>query len=266
MPTEEEKEAFWLQQIRVKSVLLNLENTLREIVKRLHASNKIDGPSESTKSNKEKYSLLPRSGQDNLNVTVTLQDENVIQTDVNLKYAKSAVGYYRATANPDIQWKLTQIQDASNQCVRALEILLKGMKKYETAMASENASRANVETLILTILNSVKENVKQARSSLTLPKRKSLVELCQFQPIKSFNPPLPHDILLSYYIASAKLVCAAYQVVPKSNGVQTVTIYQAECRLPQIVEVVHYLNTAFSIAHDFLANYCMLKKPSINAA
>jgi hypothetical protein len=49
------------------------------------------------------------------------------------------------------------------------------------------------------------------------------MELCNFYPIKSFIPPLPHDILLSFYLSTAKLVCAAYQVAQK-EGVQTVTV------------------------------------------
>uniref|UniRef100_A0A915D3C2 Protein rogdi n=1 Tax=Ditylenchus dipsaci TaxID=166011 RepID=A0A915D3C2_9BILA len=232
-----EKEGFWLQKVRTQNVFKQLETLLRECCTRLYAANKID----------------------NLNVTVALHGENVIQTDVNLKYAKSTVGYYRATANPDVQWKLQQIQDASNQCVRALQTLLKGIRKYDEAVAS-NSSSERIQELILTVLSLVKKNIKEARCSLTLPKRKSLVELCQFQPIKSFNPPLPHDILLSYYIASAKLVCAAYQVISKVNGIQTVTIYTAECDLPHLVEVLKLLSTSFSVAHEFMINYCMLKR------
>lgn len=92
-----------------------------------------------------------------------------------------------------------------------------------------------------------------------MPKRKSLVELCQFPPIKSFVPSLPHDILLSYYIASAKIVCAVYQVALKNNGVQTVTIYQAECQLPRLYEVIQLLNCAFANVHDYIYNYSMLQ-------
>lgn len=29
---------------------------------------------------------------------------------------------------------------------------------------------------------------------------------------KCFNPPLPPDLLLSFYISSAKLICAAYHM------------------------------------------------------
>ena len=276
MATEEalQREGNWLQQNRAQIVFKELEHILRECCKRLYAKNKIEEkPHISPGSLKgggnaitEKLVLLPRFGQDNLTAMVSLHGENIIQAEVNLKYAKSAVGgFYRATAIPDVQWKLQQVQDASNQCVKALQILLKGVKKYNEAIASNKFTPEKTQQLIITVLTLIKEHLKQARNSLTMPKKKSLVELCQFQPIKSFNPPLPHDILLSYYIASAKLVCAAYQVVSKVNGVQTVTIYQAECQLQQFVEVIQLLSSAFSIAHDYIANYTMLKSHHIQS-
>lgn len=108
-----------------------MEHILRECCKRLYAKNKIDEKHQIFSNKRgidvtEKLVLMPRFGQDNLTATVSLHGENIIQAEVNLKYAKSAVGgFYRATAVPDVQWKLQQVQDASNQCVKALQILLK---------------------------------------------------------------------------------------------------------------------------------------------
>lgn len=109
--------------------------------------------------------------------------------------------------------------------------------------------------LLMTVLASVKDAVKAVSTTLMTPRRKSLLELCNFHPTKTFTPPLPNDVLLSYYVSSTKLVCACYHVTKAANGAQTVTIYQAESQLPYLVEVIHLLDTAFAITHDLLSNY-----------
>lgn len=115
-------------------------------------------------------------------------------------------------------------------------------------------------TILLSVLHGIKDLVGEARTCLTMPRKKSLLELCQFQPTKSFNPPLPHDILLSYYISATKLVCAAYQVITaKQNGTQSVTVYQAEVRLPYLIDILHHLNTIFSKVQDLLSKFTLLK-------
>lgn len=97
---------------------------MRECCKLLNSIHKFDGTS-SNQILTEKFTLIPLSGQENLNATVFLSGENIIYTDINLKYSKSTLGYYRATATPEIHWKLQQLQDAGNQCVAALKILCK---------------------------------------------------------------------------------------------------------------------------------------------
>lgn len=126
------------------------------------------------------------------------------------------------------------------------------------AVKSGNFSEMSGD-LLASILEAVKDSLKAALNEITKPKRKSLLELCNFQPIKSFNPPLPSDILLSYYVSSTKIVCAAYQVISKANGVQNVNIYQAECKLPHLVEVLHLLNSSFSSIHELVSDLSMLK-------
>lgn len=103
-----------------------MEHLLRECCKRLNTMHKFDGITpKATQIPTEKFTLVPRSGQENLNASVTLHGDNIVHTEVHLKYSKSALGYYRAIANPDIQWKLQQLQDAANQCVVALKALCK---------------------------------------------------------------------------------------------------------------------------------------------
>lgn len=252
-------EADWLQKARAISAFEHLKLLLIDCCRRLNVQHKCANPELASeprpKPQSERYELQPRGGlnESSLSAAVTLRGDNVVQAEVSLKYAKSASGFYRATATPDVHWKMQQLQDAANAIVRALDSLQAGQSRY----LEFQQNGADVRELLLAIFQSIKADLKLARSSLTMPKKKSLVELCNYYPIKSFIPPLPHDILLSFYLSSAKLVCAAYQVAQK-DGVQTVTVYQAEYPVPRLVELVQLLNVAFAVAHEFWANFALL--------
>ncbi|RCN24613.1 hypothetical protein ANCCAN_29689 [Ancylostoma caninum] len=58
----------------------------------------------------ERHFLSAKHGGDALKATVTLLGDNVIQAEVAVKHAKSAGGMFRAVAQPDVQWKLQQLQ------------------------------------------------------------------------------------------------------------------------------------------------------------
>lgn len=252
-------EADWLQRARAGPVFEQLKGLLTDCCRRLNAQYKCADAELANeprpKPPTEKFQLQPRGGlqESSLNAVVTLCGDNVVQAEVSLKYAKSASGFYRATAQPSVHWKMQQLQDAANATVRARDTLCRGQRRYVEAQQRG----ADLCELLPAIFQAVKADLKLARAALTMPKKKSLIELCHFHPIKSFVPPLPHDILLSFYLSSAKLVCAAYQVAQK-EGSQTVTVYQAECQVPSLIELVQLLNTAFAVCHDFWANFALL--------
>ncbi|KAL3070158.1 hypothetical protein niasHS_016867 [Heterodera schachtii] len=285
-------EAKWFHRVKANATFDQLQHLLVDCCCRLNALNKLNcvaelAPQKSSSSSMaklstEKFVLHSRLDQDSLSAVVTLSGERVVQAEVSLKYAKSASGFYRATAQPEFHWKMQQLMDAANSTVRALHTLCQARKKYNECVqkgcgaAAAAVSETDLHQFIFSVFNAIKADIKRGRLALTLPKKKSLVELCNFHPIKSFVPPLPHDILLSFYISSAKIVCAAYQVASAQAGTapngarrgmpttvsattmaqqQTVTIFQAECLVPRLVEIVHLLGTAFAIVHDFTANF-----------
>uniref|UniRef100_A0AC34RJ18 Protein rogdi n=1 Tax=Panagrolaimus sp. JU765 TaxID=591449 RepID=A0AC34RJ18_9BILA len=257
------KEAQWLEASSAREVFHDLENLLRDICDRLKVSTKVENHDASAPkvTQPEKFILVSKNNQDSLKATVTLFDENIIQSEISLKYPKIPGGIYRSVANPNVQWKIQQLQDTGNQCARALQIVLKGKQRYDRCIKTSGYDGQSL-LILLSVLRGVKDLVGDARTCLTMPRKKSLLELCQFQPTKSFNPPLPHDILLSYYISASKLVCAAYQVVTmKQNGAQSVTVYQAEAHLPHLVDVLQHLNTVFSRVQDLLTKFGVLKIP-----
>uniref|UniRef100_A0A914MIV1 Protein rogdi n=1 Tax=Meloidogyne incognita TaxID=6306 RepID=A0A914MIV1_MELIC len=253
-------ESEWFQKARASSTIEQLRYLLADCCRRLNAQHKCSDPTLASepraKPSTERFQLSSKvvpPQESNLTALVILAGDSVVQAEVSLKYAKSASGFYRATAQPDVHWKIQQLQDAANTIVRALGSLYRGQRLYAEAIQKGS----DTSQLLLQIFQSVKNDIKLSRSSLTTPKKKSLTELCNFHPIKSFVPPLPHDILLSFYLSSAKLICAAYQVAQK-EGTQTVTVFQAECQMPKIVELIQQLNVAFAVVHDFLANFNLL--------
>ncbi|VDN25993.1 unnamed protein product [Gongylonema pulchrum] len=137
----------------------------------------------------EKYSLLQRTGPEIFKCAVVLLGETVIQTEVAIKYPKMPGGVYRATAQPDVQWKLQQLQDANNYWAQALNTVIR-----------------------------ITNLIGEARTTLCVPRKRTLLELCNLPVTRCFSPSLPPDLVFSYYISTNRLVCAAYQVTPKPNG------------------------------------------------
>ncbi|KHJ75596.1 hypothetical protein OESDEN_13880 [Oesophagostomum dentatum] len=88
---------------------------------------------------------------------------------------------------------------------------------------------------------------------------RSLLELCHFPPTRRFNPPLPQDQLLSFYISSCRLVCASYHMVPKQSAPQGLSITMAECQLPYLEEVLQQLNLAQTHIERLIGNLEMCR-------
>lgn len=121
-------EADWLQRARAGPVFEQLKGLLTDCCRRLNAQYKCADAELANeprpKPPTEKFQLQPRGGlqESSLNAVVTLCGDNVVQAEVSLKYAKSASGFYRATAQPSVHWKMSHSQSATTpgccQCHR----------------------------------------------------------------------------------------------------------------------------------------------------
>uniref|UniRef100_A0A183GGM4 Coiled-coil domain containing 52 n=1 Tax=Heligmosomoides polygyrus TaxID=6339 RepID=A0A183GGM4_HELPZ len=172
-----------------------------------------------------------------------LLGDNVIQAEITVKHAKSTGGVYRGVAQPDVQWKLQQLQDLGNHIARASTQLCEADARMLELSHSRQFTTESGE-LILSAARSVKDEICAARTAIVLPRKKSLLELYNFPPTRRFNPPLPQDQLLSFYISSCRLICACYHMVPKQAAPQGLSISVAECQLSYLDEVLQQLNTA----------------------
>uniref|UniRef100_A0A915BXP6 Uncharacterized protein n=2 Tax=Parascaris univalens TaxID=6257 RepID=A0A915BXP6_PARUN len=245
-------EEAWLQKTCASPSFTTLERILRDCCRLLHLTNKLDSSVKLDAQNPttERLQLVQRSGGETLKVSVAMLGDAIILTEVTMKYAKAPGGIFRSRAQPDVQWKLQQLQDAGNYCAQALMTAIKAMEYVNKLYAEKNAWTLESGDALNAIVSTVINLVGQARSSLCLPHKRTLVELCNFPPTRCFNPPLPPDLVFSYYIASTRIVCAAYLITSKPNGAQGLAITQAECQLPQLVELLSLLTRALNVAQE----------------
>uniref|UniRef100_A0A1I8A0S8 Mab-21 domain-containing protein n=1 Tax=Steinernema glaseri TaxID=37863 RepID=A0A1I8A0S8_9BILA len=250
-----QKELCWLQANQSEQTFRTMEGYLKDCCRKLYVGNKMDPRAHVVHAppQTEKFALAQRTGQDQLRANVFLLAENVIETDVTLKHPKCPGGVYRATARPNVQWKLQQVQDAGNLCLRTLGLIMQGYSRSIDLSTKGSWCEQSAEFFIQ-ICTQIAEAIGSARNTLCVPRKRTLLEICHFQPTKCFNPPLPSDILFSYYLSSARLVCAAYNVAQRSNGGGHLSITQADCHLPHIADVLQKLDIAYKVNASFLQN------------
>ncbi|VDM19814.1 unnamed protein product [Wuchereria bancrofti] len=256
-------EQHWFQNLEVVEIFMKLENILRAICKRMNLSAKMDSSVKLGVGNRttEKLSLVQRTGAEVFKCSVMLLGESVIQTEVIIKHPKMPGGVYRGVAQPEVQWKLQQMQDADNYYVQALSMLIQKLKWIRHVPPDDISKMSSTVT---TVVAKITNLIGQARLTLCMPGKRTLLELCNTAITRCFNPPLPPDLVFSYYISANRLVCAAYQVTPKTNGAQGLTVTVADCLLSQLVDVLYLTDRAVNVAQQFNCSMCMLKE-RINA-
>lgn len=252
-----EKEFIWIISSRARKTFNNVLWCLRECIARLHLGHKCDprlGVSAS-QPQAERYILAAKHGGDALKANVTLLGDNVIQADVAIRHSKSAGGVFRAVAQPDVQWKLQQLQDLGNHITRASKLLFEADLRIFGQCHYDQFTMESGE-LVLSAARATRTEIAAARNAIVLPRRKSLLELSQFPPTRRFNPALPQDQLLSFYISSCRLVCASYHMTPKPSTPQgiSMSITIAECHLPFLEEVLHQLDLAMTQIERLIGN------------
>jgi len=81
--------------------------------------------------------------------------------------------------------------------------------------------------------------LQKGRSSLIVPKKRTIEELQSSRNMKSLQPPLPNDLAISFYVQAHKLICAVYQVHKDTHGnLGKLDIYQADTSIPWLSEAL----------------------------
>lgn len=90
----------------------------------------------------------------------------------------------------------------------------------------------------LQLINTIMNFIQMGRNSLLVPKKRTTDELQSSRNMKVLHPLPPHDMAISFYIQSHKLVCAVYHM---SKDVANNTKYesiQAETSVPWLSQAL----------------------------
>lgn len=175
-------------------------------------------------------------------MVVTLSGDVISNADINLKLPRPAGGkdlYANTAIREDSPWQLQQVQDAVNHLNEALALIRTSKTEYKSA--SELSQ----------FLTRIMSSLTRSRNSLVNPKKKTLDELQNSKQVRGLAPPIPPELVLSFYFSGWKLILAVYHIVvdPKTN-VSKFNRYQAECVIPWVNEVLLLLTIALQAAQQ----------------
>lgn len=160
---------------------------------------------------------------DVIKISATLEGFKIVSADINIKLPKHPAQTIK-TCIKDC-WRLHQIQDAKNHLGNANDFL-----KFDSIDLDE----------VLHVLDNVTNSLQKSRSSLSIPKKRTIEELQHSQNMQSIRPALPLDLSISFYVQSQNLVCSVYQLI----GPQIRAEYQAELELPFLSKIFELLSLA----------------------
>lgn len=181
---------------------------------------------------------------DVIKISTTLEGYKITDADINIKLSskhpmQTIKTCIKETPNYPFCWRLHQIQDAVNHLSNAIDLLtttplrLSGQdNKYDFRSAEE----------VLQLVNDVMNSLQKSRSSLLIPKKRTIEELQHSQNMQSIRPALPLEFSISFYVQAHNLVCSVYQLAHSSSGPQIRAEYQAELSLPFLSEVLVFLS------------------------
>jgi len=231
-----ENEFHWVLKSEVPQVLKSLETALSKCMSKFPMS--MAHGSQERKGDHEKFVLNTPSTAptDQVKVVVTLSGDVISHADINLKLPRPAVGkdlYSNTSIREDAPWQLQQVQDSVNHLSQALALIRNSKSDYRSS------------TELCNFLDRLMASLTRSRNSLVNPKKKTLDELRNSRQVKGLQPPIPNELVLSFYLSGWKLILAVYHIVvdPKTN-VSKFNRYQAECVIPWVNDVLLLLTVA----------------------
>ncbi|XP_070571809.1 protein rogdi homolog isoform X2 [Ptychodera flava] len=235
------KEEFqWLLKEEVHSVLRHLRHILQECSKRflLRTTDNESGDAtwihqegRSPLVKPEKYLLSSTNGSDNIRGVITVFGDNICQADITIRLHRHATHVYRTFIKEDIPWKLQQIQDAGNHLQSAMDCIASKGDHYDFQTAQE----------VVKLMEEFMICLQRARSSLLSPTKYSLDQLYKNKSMRAFNPPLPVDSIINFYVHHSKLIMSTYYLTPAQGiRLQKPSVSSIDSKLGSVFEVGQY--------------------------
>ncbi|XP_005104297.1 protein rogdi isoform X2 [Aplysia californica] len=223
------KELDWLLKQEVHPVLQDIRETLQECYDSLPFHGTLEKSRPAELMPQRILLTCPNGPSMNFKSVVTLRGDCVEAADLQFKHRQGKEHHlFKTKIRQGAFWTLPQIRDAGNHLCCALEIVSRNEENYTYKSVKE----------VFLILDELMDRLMKCRQCLSLPKRKSIHDLIENQNLQIFNPPLPNDIAVSFYIHTSKLVLALY--VLHHNGQHKVEITHRV----QVEAIVKWLNEA----------------------
>lgn len=225
------QEFEWLLQNEVSAILQKLHNIILECSRRFCLS--VTEENSLVKSEKYEMTSGSTSSMGDVKANLTLYGDNITHADIKLKIHKHSNSSHRTIVQNDCQWKLQQIQDAGNHLIAALHLF----SSYPCIAENGKFNFKSAEEVIQ-MVNNLMGCLQRGRTSLIVPKKRTIDDLLNNRNMKSLQPPLPVDLAVSFYIQSHKLVIAIYHIQKDSQGNSNFDVMQAESYVPWLNEAI----------------------------
>ncbi|XP_076106640.1 protein rogdi-like [Mytilus galloprovincialis] len=244
------KELKWILEDQVHKVLQEVQHTLQECSRRFPIRCGLD----ENKSLVVPHRILLSSpnGGSTIKCVVTLLGDSICDADINFKHKQAKDHHnFKTTINPEVSWKLQQIQDAGNYLVKAMFSLNQIDKDHVFHSAKE----------VCLLLDELISSLNQGRSCLAYPKRKSIEDIIYSRNMQILVPPVPNDTALSFYIHSSKLIMSLYSINMSSQGRTEITSrQQIECTVQWLNEAVMLFTLALQQCQQLKDKISILKQ------
>ncbi|XP_066146211.1 protein rogdi [Euwallacea fornicatus] len=188
---------------------------------------------------------------DQLKCVVTLTGDSITHADINFKVSRqsSAAAVVKSSIQNEYPWKLQQVQDAANHLQQAIYHIDDVGKNYKFKSSDE----------VLHILGNILGSLQRGRTSLIVPRKKTMHELMKSRNMKALAPNLPEDLAISFYIQSHKLIFAIYQIV-HSHGEMKYESTHAECSVPWLNEVLVLFTVGLQLCQQLKDKICVFSQ------
>nr|CAG4640245.1 EOG090X0AKT [Daphnia pulex]SVE85036.1 EOG090X0AKT [Daphnia pulex] len=231
------QEFNWL----IKNEVHKVFNQLKEVLEAAARRYPVEIAEVETQVRQEKYVMATstQTSQDQLKCILTITGDSITSADMTLKLHKHPNVVYHTTIAAESPWRLQQIQDSGNYLRMALSSLSLIPDQLQYLSAEE----------VLNDLDSVLGKVNSARSTLAIPRKRTIDELMNSKNMKTLTPSLPSDLAVSFYLQAHKLIFAVYHLTQAGGTVKFETL-QSESPVTWLNEVLVLLSVALHRAQQ----------------
>ncbi|CAL8094967.1 unnamed protein product [Calicophoron daubneyi] len=189
----------------------------------------------------ERFSLGSPSSQ--IKAAAILYNDLVYETE--LKVLRPNSSPYQAVIKDNLgaPYKLQQVQDCYNKILSSLNQIHAALESHKAEALAVNRVLRNLR---FQFLQKTFYSIRDAIDCLTQPPRRTVDEHMTNPSRKCFHPPIPKDIVLSFFFRGPVLVFASYALGYNGRDKRWEIIGRTtvNCLVPRLEDVLRYLNLA----------------------